>query len=527
MYNRLTKVLALLLIGILVCSFGFTKSNVPVDTMVIAANTGIFITMDPGMVYEVLPGKIVDAFYAKLIELEAQGETLVPVPRLAEKWEISQDGMTYTITMRKGLKFANGDPLDATDAVWSLNRSLRMNSSSKWLIESVGINQANMNEKIKLIDNLNLSLTFDKPYASNIILGILTNQFAAVVNRKQIEPNIVGEDMGQNWLNDNSAGAGSYILQKWERNSQIVLVANPNYVRGTPKMRRIILIDVPEAANQRLMVEKGDADVAWNVTGQMLKEMTANKEVRIVKVPGHGNEYLAMNTSWGALKEPKVRLAIRYAINYDDIVNILMDGNALKVQGFVSKGYFGFVANNPFYPDVEKAKALLAEAGYPNGFEVELLTSNAGPRPAEAEKIQSDLAKIGIKANIVIVQGSQLYTKYRVQGHQMIIGGWGNDYPDADNLAQAHANYKAKQLAWRNAWYDEFASNLTVEAQFEKDPVKRELMYKILTDYWFLNGPFAMLYQTVETWPVRVELKGFEEAAMGYGMLFDFTKLYK
>jgi peptide/nickel transport system substrate-binding protein len=259
----------------------------------------------------------------------------------------------------------------------------------------------------------------------------------------------------------------------------------------------------------------------------MLKEMSGNKELRIVRVPGHGNEYLAMNASWGPLKDAKVRLAVKYALNYDEIIDILMDGNALKVQGFVSKGYFGYVADNPFYPDVEKAKKLLADAGYPNGFEVELLTSNANPRPAEAEKIQADLAKVGIKANIVIVQASQMYTKYRERGHQMIIAGWGNDYPDADNLAHAHANYKANQLAWRNAWEDDFAANLTIEAQFEKNPVRRELMYEILTDYWFLNGPFAMLYQTVETWPVRVELKGFEQAAVGYGMLFDFTKLYK
>ena len=527
MNRTLTKFVGILVLGLLLFSFGFAKSNVPSDTLVIAANTGIFITLDPGMVYEVLPGKIVDAMYAKIVELEAQGETLVPVPRLAEKWEISEDAMTYTFTMRKGLKFANGDPLNANDAVWSLKRSMKMNSSSKWLIESVGINEENVDQTITLIDDYTFTMQFDKPYASNIILGILTNQFASVVNRKQLEPRMAGDDLGRKWLDDNSAGAGAYVLQRWERNNQIVLVANPNYVLGQPKIRRIIVRDVPEAANQRLMVEKGDADVAWNVTGTMLKEMSGNKELRIVRVPGHGNEYLAMNASWGPLKDAKVRLAVKYALNYDEIIDILMDGNALKVQGFVSKGYFGYVADNPFYPDVEKAKKLLADAGYPNGFEVELLTSNANPRPAEAEKIQADLAKVGIKANIVIVQASQMYTKYRERGHQMIIAGWGNDYPDADNLAHAHANYKANQLAWRNAWEDDFAANLTIEAQFEKNPVRRELMYEILTDYWFLNGPFAMLYQTVETWPVRVELKGFEQAAVGYGMLFDFTKLYK
>ncbi|HPX98244.1 MAG TPA: ABC transporter substrate-binding protein, partial [Thermotogota bacterium] len=407
MNRTLTKFVGILVLGLLLFSFGFAKSNVPSDTLVIAANTGIFITLDPGMVYEVLPGKIVDAMYAKIVELEAQGETLVPVPRLAEKWEISEDAMTYTFTMRKGLKFANGDPLNANDAVWSLKRSMKMNSSSKWLIESVGINEENADQTITLIDDYTFTMQFDKPYASNIILGILTNQFASVVNRKQLEPHMAGDDLGQKWLDDNSAGAGAYVLQRWERNNQIVLVANPNYVLGQPKIRRIIVRDVPEAANQRLMVEKGDADVAWNVTGTMLKEMSGNKELRIVRVPGHGNEYLAMNASWGPLKDAKVRLAVKYALNYDEIIDILMDGNALKVQGFVSKGYFGYVADNPFYPDVEKAKKLLADAGYPNGFEVELLTSNANPRPAEAEKIQADLAKVGIKANIVIVQASQ------------------------------------------------------------------------------------------------------------------------
>ncbi|HPE41920.1 MAG TPA: ABC transporter substrate-binding protein, partial [Thermotogota bacterium] len=352
MNRTLTKFVGILVLGLLLFSFGFAKSNVPSDTLVIAANTGIFITLDPGMVYEVLPGKIVDAMYAKIVELEAQGETLVPVPRLAEKWEISEDAMTYTFTMRKGLKFANGDPLNANDAVWSLKRSMKMNSSSKWLIESVGINEENVDQTITLIDDYTFTMQFDKPYASNIILGILTNQFASVVNRKQLEPHMAGDDLGQKWLDDNSAGAGAYVLQRWERNNQIVLVANPNYVLGQPKIRRIIVRDVPEAANQRLMVEKGDADVAWNVTGTMLKEMSGNKELRIVRVPGHGNEYLAMNASWGPLKDAKVRLAVKYALNYDEIIDILMDGNALKVQGFVSKGYFGYVADNPFYPDV-------------------------------------------------------------------------------------------------------------------------------------------------------------------------------
>jgi len=120
-----------------------------------------------------------------------------------------------------------------------------------------------------------------------------------------------------------------------------------------------------------------------------------------------------------------------------------------------------------------------------------------------------------------------MYEKYRAQGHQMIIAGWGNDYPDPDNLAMSHASYRANQLAWRNAWYDDYAATLCEWGQIEPNQDKREQIYKDLTEYWFHNGPFAMLYQTVEFWGIRKEVKNFEEAAFGYGMLFDFTKVSK
>lgn len=502
-------------------------AKTPADTLVIGANTGIFITMDPAVAYEVLPNKVVAACYAQLVNLKAIDGVIVPVPDIAESWEISQDGKTYTFNIRKGVKFANGDPLTTEDVIFSLKRPLKMESVSIWLLESLGINKDNMEEAIKETGDFKISLTFDAPYAENIVLGILSNMFTGVVNESEVLAHEVDGDLGTAWLADHSAGAGPYVLKSWERNNVILLEANPNYYGTQPPLKKIMLRDVPEASNQRLLLEKGDIDVAWNLTPQLLEEAKKNPDVVGVKVPGHSNEYLAMNASWGPLKDPKVRDAIRYAINYKEIVEDIMLDYALLVQGFINRGYFGYVEENPFYQDIEKSKALLAEAGYPDGFEVELMSSTTDTRKAEAEKIQADLAKVGIKANIVILQASQMYTKYRAQGHQLIVAGWGNDYPDPDNLAMAHASYLANQLAWRNAWYDDYAAKLCEWGRFEPNPDKREQIYKDLTEYWFHNGPFAMLYQTVEFWGIRKTVKNFEAAAFGYGMLFDFTKVSK
>jgi len=205
----------------------------------------------------------------------------------------------------------------------------------------------------------------------------------------------------------------------------------------------------------------------------------------------------------------------------------VVGGYAINNQGFIPYGYFGYVDKTPFHQNIEKAKELMKEAGYPNGFEVELVTNTTERRRGEAIAVQANLAKIGIKARITIMQASQMYSKFRQQGIHMIVAGWGVDFPDADALAKPFADYRVKQLAWRLMWYDDYAANLAEKAGFEKNPCKREQMYADLINYWFLNGPFAMLYQPLQYWGVRNEVKGFQKAAEGYGLVFDLTKVYK
>ena len=169
----------------------------------------------------------------------------------------------------------------------------------------------------------------------------------------------------------------------------------------------------------------------------------------------------------------------------------------------------------------------MAEAGCADGFDLELTTNTTERRRNEAVIIQDNLAKIGIRVKINLMQGSQFFEKFRKQGFQMAINGWGSDYSDADANANAFANHRMHQIGWRCAWYDDYAADLVEAAGKEINEDRRFQMYQDLTNYWLINSPIAIMFQLNVFWGVRNEVKGFDKATEGYGVRFDFTQMYK
>ena len=520
-YLLLTLVLFVLVVG---------YAKTPKDTLVIAGNTGIFTTLDPAACYEGFAIQIVRAAYAGLTKLQVVDGVITPVPDLAERWEVSPDGTIWTFYLRDGLMFSNGDPLTAEDVVFSFKRVLTIRKSPAWLFEMLGLTAENMNETIVAVDGRTVVLK-TKPMAPNILLSVIAPPWGGIVNKKVVLANEIDGDLGESYLQDKSvdAGAGPYVILGWKRNEVVTMTANPRYWAGSVRIKNIVIRDVPEESTQFLLVQKGDVDVAWNITTEQAAQLRDNPlpNVRLVTTLSQTSEYLGMNAGWGPLADERVRLAIKYAIDYDAIINNVMRGFAVLNQNFVPIGYFGYVEMNPYKRDLEKAKQLLAEAGYPDGFEVELLIAPYDFRKNEAVVIQSNLADINIKVNITIMPASEMYAKYRRQGHQLVLAGWPPDYPDVDNLAKAFANYRVKQLAWRNMWYDDYAADLAEKAGIEQDPEKRAQLYKELQEYWIYKSPFVMLYQTINFWAVSKDVLYFEEACQGYPMIFDFIKIEK
>jgi len=303
--NVILLVGAMLLIGIV----GF--SAIPKNTLVIGANTGIFITLDPAVCYEVMPSVVVMNLYDGLFKLQEINGTIKAVPEIAKSYTISKDGKTWTFHLRHGLKFSNGDPLTADAVVYSYKRVLKLDKSPVWLYESLGLTADNMNETIKKIDDYTVQIVTNKPFAPNVVMSILAQSWGGIVDPKVVEAHDVNGDMGSTWLTDHSAGSGPYVLEMWKRNSMIALSANENYFKGAPRIKRIMIRDIPESTNQLLSLKKGDIDVAWNLTPDQTNSLKSSKGVSVVTVPSQSDEYVGMNAGWGPFKNPKVRLAVK------------------------------------------------------------------------------------------------------------------------------------------------------------------------------------------------------------------------
>ncbi|HOM97982.1 MAG: ABC transporter substrate-binding protein [Acetomicrobium sp.] len=521
-----------LILAFLSCFFFATHSPAatPKDSLVIAADTQILISLDPAVCYETLAAQITEAGYSGLTHIDYVNGVLTPVPGLAESWEILEDGTKYVFHLRENARFSNGDPVTADDVVFSFQRLLSIYKSPAWLLEEIGLTRENMQETITKKDDRTVVLK-TKPLAPNIILSILGGAWGGIVNKKVVMANEVNGDLGEAYLLDKSvgAGAGPYEIVEWKRNDHVLLRANQYFWAGVPAIKQIFIKDVPESTTQFLLVQKGDVDVAWRVTTEQAAQLrdSPQKGVKLIAVPSQSNEYIAMNAQWGPFKDERVVKAVKYAIDYDAIINSVLRGFAVLNQNFIPIGYFGYIEMNPYKKDVAKAKQLLKDAGYPDGFEVEILTNPTQIRMDEAVLVQSNFAEVGIKATVTTMPASEMYAKFRQQGHQIILAGWGIDYPDPDALAKPFANYRVKQLAWRTMWYDDHAADLAEKAGLELNEERRLELYKELQEYWIEKSPFVMLYQPLDFWVIRDNVLGFEDAAAGYSITFDFTKISK
>ena len=479
------------------------------DTLIYAKDLGDLITLDPAVAYEfsgILP---VGQIYETLVSFNpGKGSKVVPV--LAESWDIKKDGEQWALTFKlnPAATFASGKPVTADDVVYSLNRAITINKSPAFLLIDVckltkeGISAPTAGSVVLKIPNT---------VSPQVCLSVLTFSVAAVVEKATLEANL-GSDQGESWLNDHSAGSGPYTLARWERSVSVTMDANPAYWGTAPAIKRVILQNTPELANLQAAIETGDADIVDGLSGDQAKALEGNPDVTLVKGLDTQLAYVGMNATKAPLDKADVREAIRYAINYDDIITLL-GGNAETVQEILPIGFLGHTGTKPFKQDIAKAKALLTKAGVAADTEITFVVATGTGLGIEwatlAAKLKNDIEKIGLKVTIQQIQGSELLKLYRAQDTQMMLYGWGPDFPDPDANATPFSNYEAKSLAWRNSWNDPKAIQMSKDAAVELDPAKREKLYKTLIDYVQHNGPFALLYQPTQIVAVRSNIKGF------------------
>lgn len=481
------------------------------ETLIFAADLSDQISMDPAVVYEFGGIQVVGNIYETLVSFDPGDPTIKPL--LAKQWDIKDTGdmWTLTFTLDEKATFASGRPVTADDVIFSWSRVLDLNKSPAFLF--IDIAQLKK-ENLRAVDPQTVEVKLPKTASPQVFLSILSFTIGAVVDKQDVMAN-AGSDMGSTWLNDHSAGSGPYTLERWERSSQTVLSVNPKYWRQPPAIKRVIMRNVGEAANLQSAIETGDADIVQDLGPEQVKVLANNPDVEVVKANSTTLVYLGMNAKSSPLDKVEVREAIRYAINYDEIVNNLLGGNAQLVQEIIPAGLFGHTGSKPFKQDLAKAKALMAQAGVAEGTEVEMLVTAAANAPGGVEwstlaaKIQSDLQQIGLKITIKAIQQSELLTIYRAQKGQLVLILWGPDFPDPDGNVTPLTNYEAKSIAWRNNWEAPDIAKLSQQAALEQDTAKRADLYKQVVERVLHEGPYAVLYQPTRAFGVRKNIEGF------------------
>ncbi len=306
-------------------------------------------------------------------------------------------------------------------------------------------------------------------------------------------------------------------LREWRANDIIALERNDNYWGVKSKLNRVIYRHVKEAATQRLMLEKGDADIARNLTPQDLDALTKNKSIRTTSTPKGTVWYISLNQKNPILAKPEVREAFKWLVDYDAIGATMIKNIGIVHQNFLPVGLLGASTDKPYKLDVAKAKALLAKAGHPNGFKTTIDMRTSQPVQGMTEAIQQTLKRAGIEMEILPGDGKQTLTKYRARQHDLYIGQWGADYWDPHTNADTFArnpdnsdNAKSKPLAWRNAWNIPEMTKQADAAALERDGNKRKAMYLAMQADHRKNSPFVMIAQQIETAAIRSNVQGFK-----------------
>ena len=488
-------------------------AETPADTLVIANAIDDIVSLDPGEAYEFSGLDLINNVYDGLVELNPT--TLEMEPGLAESWSVAEDGLTYTFKMKAGLTFSSGNPVTAEAAAWSLQRAVKINKTPAFILNQFGWSAENVDSMITGSGDT-LTMTVDKPYAPTFLYNCLTAGVASIVDAEVLKTHDVGGDMGGVWLNSNSAGTGAYVIKSYKPNEGYVLEMRPGYWRGDAKIAKIFMMHVPEAATERLQLEKGDIDVARTLTPVELEGMAGNADINIQQDVGGQIYYLAFNQKVEQYKNAKFLDAMRWAVDYQGMADTIMKGTVIPHQSFLPQGYLGALTDLPYSLDIEKAKALVAESGVVAP-KVTLSVRNSADRMDVAQSLQNTFGQAGIEVDLKVGEGAEQLKEYRARQHDATLQTWGPDYPDpntnsstfAENPDNSDEAGNTGYLAWRNA-YD--PGEMTAQSQaavLERDPAKRVEMYAALQIKHRETSPFIVMFQQARNTALRSNVQNF------------------
>jgi peptide/nickel transport system substrate-binding protein len=474
----------------------FAHAQTEADTQVIISQGSDIVTLDPKFISGRETQNVLRLMFDSLYHRD---DNMQIVPWLATSIE-NVDDLTWRFNLRDDVTFSNGNDFKANDVKFSVERLLEDDSqfSARGFVD-----------KVEVVDDYTVDISTKEPFAAfmtRVVLWHMTDEEYF---------NEVGAD---GFLSD-PVGSGPYTFVEWVKDEQLVLEANPNYWRGAQSIETVIFRPIPEASTRLAALEAGDVNIIAEVPTLYVNQPAEN--VEIATIPGTRAFFLALNVNVAPFDDVRVRQAMNYAIDTEALVEFVLNGLARTIDNPLLPEAFGYSETPVYSYDPELALSLLADAGYADGFEMELDTYAAGKEMSEA--IAGQLSEVGITANITVYEGSALTARKEPGYSQTYFGSWGNSEADADGILSKQFyskrygcdlvtyDYPAPESGYGDAakgcYYTGYGNTdvdtAVEEGKLNVDPAVRQAAYAQALEIIVEEAPWVFLYNPSEVFAYR------------------------
>lgn len=463
--------------------------------------------MDPAQIADIESALVASQVYQGLLKFKP--DSVEVEPDLAESYEISPDGLTWTFRLREGVRFHDGTPFNSDAVVFSVMRQMDENHPGHvpgkmeyghFLFGDRSTSETMLVREVTAPDERTVVFTLARPYqpfAKNLAMTP-----AAVVSPTAVTTM-------KNDFNTTMVGTGPFVLKSAQRDSQMLLVRNPNYWGKAVPLDELRVRVLRDPSVRLSSVRKGEIDVISGVEPTALSALESDPEVTVLSEPSMNLGYLMLNNNKPPFDNRLVRLAVNHAINRQALVRDLLLGTSVEAKGVIPPGMLGHdPANEGYSYDPEKARRLLAEAGFPDGLDVIFSTHNNAriynPAGAKlAERIQQDLAQVGIRAKLDMMEFPAFLERTRSRDYTMANSGWVTDNGDPDNFIYELVGREDNKLNYSNPE----STRLMRSAAGEKNEAKRAEMYRAAEDMVMADAPFVPLNHGKQILAARKRVK--------------------
>lgn len=435
--------------------------------------------------------------YERLVRLSGDGKSVDP--ELATAWTVAPDGLSASFTLRDGVKFSDGSPMTADDVVFSLTRAIDQKGSWGFLFSPV--------KTVEKVDDKTVKFDMSEPFAP--LLPALSTFAASIYSKANFEK--YGDQAGEHPL-----GTGAFMLDKWDKGSQVVLVKNPNYWQpGKPYLDKVIFTVVGDDNARVLQLQSDTSDIIDFVPPNQVEPLKASG-MQIARVDGTSVGWMTLNEAKKPLDDPKVRCALAYAVDRQAIAKNVYFGLAAPATSVIPSSTLFYDPNtNPISFDLNKAKELLSQSSVPNGFTLNITVPSGDSTKLTTVQIWADaLKQIGVTANISQIEATTAQDEYNTEKYTVRVSAWTNDTPDPDEMMGAGLDYH-NQNALHTGYKDDAVVKLVNEGRAELDSAKRQTIYTEIQKAVNQTCPFIYTVEVPRLFATAAKVQGYAPNSQG------------